>query len=65
MPHIEKIEDDIPTVSTIVAIGGHARWDDYEAFLGAHDATDPGKEGAGPTSRSSSTRRARRACPRA
>jgi long-chain acyl-CoA synthetase len=47
VPHIEKVEDDIPTVATIVAIGGHARWLDYEDFLGAHDATDPDKEGAG------------------
>jgi long-chain acyl-CoA synthetase len=47
VPHIEKIEADIPTVSRIVAIGGHARWDDYEAFLGAHDTTDPGFEGTG------------------
>src|SRR5262245_51952205 len=47
VPHIEKIEADIPMVSRIVAIGGHARWDDYEAFLGDHDTTDPGFEGAG------------------
>jgi long-chain acyl-CoA synthetase len=47
VPHIEKIEDDLPWVSKILAIGGHARWDDYEAFLGAQDATDPGKEGSG------------------
>jgi len=48
VPHIEKIEADIPTVETYVAIGGHARWDDYGAFLAAGDATDPGIEGAGP-----------------
>src|SRR4051794_22586058 len=47
VPHIEKVEDDIPTVATIVAIGGHARWLDYEEFLGAGDSTDPGNEGAG------------------
>jgi long-chain acyl-CoA synthetase len=47
VPHIEKIEQDISTVSTIVAIGGHTRWEDYEAFLTSHDATDPGTEGSG------------------
>jgi len=47
VPHIEKVEDDIPTVATIVAIGGHVRWLDYEEFLDAGDTTDPGKEGAG------------------
>jgi long-chain acyl-CoA synthetase len=47
VPHIEKIEADIPGVETIVAIGGHARWEDYESFLDAHDAVDPGAEGAG------------------
>jgi len=47
VPHIEKIEADIPTVSTIVAIGGHARWEDYEAFVAGHVATDPGTEGSG------------------
>ena len=34
-------------MSTIVAIGGHARWHDYETVLGAHDAIDPGVEPAG------------------
>jgi long-chain acyl-CoA synthetase len=47
LPHVEKIEADIPTVSRVIAIGGHARWDDYERFLGDHDATDPGVEGSG------------------
>src|SRR3954469_24478010 len=47
VPHIEKVEADIPTVSTIVAIGGHARWEDYEAFVAGHVATDPGTEGSG------------------
>src|SRR5262245_39785837 len=28
VPHIEKVEDELPGVSTIVAIGGHARWQD-------------------------------------
>jgi long-chain acyl-CoA synthetase len=47
-PHIEKIEGDMPTVTKIVAIGDHARWDNYGTLLGAHDATDPGAEGDGP-----------------
>ena len=44
VPHVEKIEDDLETITKTVAIGGHARWDDYEQFLGAQPATDPGAE---------------------
>jgi long-chain acyl-CoA synthetase len=47
VPHIEKIEEDLGTVSTIVAIGGYTKWQDYEAFVGAQNADDPGAEGAG------------------
>src|SRR5438105_3750666 len=43
-PHVEKIEEDLETVTTIIAIGDHARWHDYERFIGAHPATDPGAE---------------------
>ena len=42
--HVEKIEDELETITKYVAIGGHARWDDYEQFLGAQPATDPGAE---------------------
>ena len=47
VPHVEKIEGDLATISTIVAIGEHARWDSYERFLGAHPADDPGAEPVG------------------
>jgi len=42
VPHVEKIEDELTTVPTIIAIGGHARWEDYERWLGAQPADDPG-----------------------
>src|ERR1700682_5528650 len=32
IPHVEKIEDDLESVTTIIAIGDHARWEDYERF---------------------------------
>jgi long-chain acyl-CoA synthetase len=41
-PHVEKIEDELGSVRRIVAIGGHGRWDDYESWLSAQPATDPG-----------------------
>ena len=44
---VEKVEADLETVSTIVAIGGHDRWADYEDQLRAHDATDPGAQAQG------------------
>jgi long-chain acyl-CoA synthetase len=47
IPHVEKIENDLETITTIIAIGDHARWEDYERFLGAHPANDPGAEPAG------------------
>jgi long-chain acyl-CoA synthetase len=42
--HVEKIESDLTTVTTIVVIGDHARWENYDRFLGAHPADDPGAE---------------------
>jgi long-chain acyl-CoA synthetase len=42
--HAEKIEGDLETVDTIVAIGDHARWESYERLRDAQDATDPGAE---------------------
>jgi long-chain acyl-CoA synthetase len=44
---VEKIEPALDTVSTIIAIGGHDRWLEYEAFLGAHEAVDPMFESRG------------------
>ena len=46
IPHIEKIEPELRTVTTIIAIGGHPRWLDYEKFLAGGAVTDPGAEGA-------------------
>ncbi len=40
VPHVEKIEDELTSVSHILAIGGHARWDDYESLVAAHEPLD-------------------------
>ncbi len=45
--HVEKIEDELKTVTTIVAIGGHGEWVDYEELISAHPAEDPGAEPTG------------------
>ena len=44
---IEKVEADLPTVQTIVAVGGHDRWLDYETWLADQPVTDPGVTAAG------------------
>ena len=44
VPHVEKIEDELETVTKIVAIGDHARWEEYDRFVSAHPATDTGVE---------------------
>ncbi len=44
--HIEKVRDELTNVRTIVAIGGHEQWEDYEAWLGAQQAIDPGADTA-------------------
>jgi len=46
--HIEKIEGDLAPGTTIVAIGGHPGWTDYEELLASGDPTDPGVETKGP-----------------
>lgn len=38
---VERIEPSLGTVSTFVAVDGHARWRDYEALLAAHEPADP------------------------
>ncbi len=38
---IEAIEDTLTSVTTIVALGIHARWPHYEDWIAAHDAVDP------------------------
>jgi long-chain acyl-CoA synthetase len=45
--HIEKVESELGGVKTIVAIGGHDRWQDYEAWIADHPADDPGVQAAG------------------
>jgi long-chain acyl-CoA synthetase len=47
VPHLEKVEEDLPRVRTIVAIGGHSRWLDYEQWVGAQPADDPGASSRG------------------
>ena len=39
VPHVEKIEAELETVTTIVAIGGHDRWRDLRG-LGRRSPTD-------------------------
>jgi long-chain acyl-CoA synthetase len=38
---VEAIEKNFTTVKTIVAIGEHPRWPNYNDWIGAHDAIDP------------------------
>jgi long-chain acyl-CoA synthetase len=40
--HIEKVEEQLGRVHTIVAIGGHDRWHDYASWVGDDPADDPG-----------------------
>ena len=46
--HVEKIEGELSRVHTVVAIGGHERWTEYEAWVAPHPAEDPGVEPTGP-----------------
>src|SRR3546814_7762161 len=39
---VEKIEDQLATVRTIVAIGDHPRWVGYDQWIDAQPDTDPG-----------------------
>ncbi|MEY2464916.1 MAG: hypothetical protein QOH64_3054 [Acidimicrobiaceae bacterium] len=47
IPAIEKVEDQLAGVKTIVAIGGHDRWLDYEDWVSGQPADDPGAGSAG------------------
>jgi long-chain acyl-CoA synthetase len=47
IPHIEKIEDELHRVKTIVAIGGHSRYIDYAGWLDEQPAEDPGVDSHG------------------
>jgi long-chain acyl-CoA synthetase len=40
--HIEAVEDQMSSVSTVVAIGKHPKWAAYEAWLSAQPGRDPG-----------------------
>jgi long-chain acyl-CoA synthetase len=40
--HLEAIEDRLTTVSAIVAIGAHERWQGFEDWLSGHPDEDPG-----------------------
>ena len=65
VPHVEKIEDELTGVTTIVAIGGHARWEDYERWLERAAGRRPRARRSRPTtSRCSCTRRARPGLPK-
>jgi len=39
--HIEAIEADLSTVTTVIALGGHDRWTDYETWVDGQPADDP------------------------
>jgi long-chain acyl-CoA synthetase len=45
--HVEKIAGGLSRVHTIVAIGGHETWPDYDAWIGGQPAEDPGVVSAG------------------
>jgi long-chain acyl-CoA synthetase len=40
-PAVEQIEAQLTSVETIVAIGEHPRWPNYNDWIGSHPATDP------------------------
>ncbi|MGV3760441.1 MAG: long-chain-fatty-acid--CoA ligase [Actinomycetota bacterium] len=44
---VEKIEGDLATVRTIVALGDHPRWPAYERWIGEQPDTDPGHRSTG------------------
>src|SRR3546814_11009828 len=44
---VEKIEDQLATVRTIVAIGDHPRWVGYDQWIDAQPDTDPGVQATG------------------
>jgi long-chain acyl-CoA synthetase len=47
LEHVEKIEGGLERVHTIVAIGGHERWPDFDSWISAHAAEDPGVPATG------------------
>jgi long-chain acyl-CoA synthetase len=47
VPHLEKIRSQLPTVRSVVAIGGHDEWVDYEQWVERSRDEDPGWQPAG------------------
>ncbi|HEX5946309.1 MAG TPA: long-chain-fatty-acid--CoA ligase [Acidimicrobiales bacterium] len=45
--HVEKIEDTLERVETVIAIGGHDRWPAYDDWVAGQAADDPGVESTG------------------
>ncbi len=45
--HVEKIEDELRHVDTVIAIGGHDRWPAYQDWVGGHPSEDPAVPPAG------------------
>ena len=41
VPVLEAIADSLTTVGTILVIGGHEKFQDYEEWVSAHDSVDP------------------------
>ena len=44
LAHLDKIEDQLETVTTVVVIGGDAKHESYEPWLAAQSPDDPGVE---------------------
>ena len=42
VPVLDAIESELTTVKKVIVVGGHAKHEDYEAWLGAQPAEDPG-----------------------
>ncbi|HZM31438.1 MAG TPA: long-chain-fatty-acid--CoA ligase [Acidimicrobiales bacterium] len=47
VPAVERIEGDLRRVHTIVAVGGHERWPDYEDWVAGRPTDDPGVASVG------------------
>jgi long-chain acyl-CoA synthetase len=42
VPHVERIEEGLDRVHTVVAVGGHDRWVDYDDWMAGQPTDDPG-----------------------
>ncbi|MEM1335136.1 MAG: AMP-binding protein, partial [Actinomycetota bacterium] len=45
VPILDEIADQLPKVETVVVIGGHERFEAYDAWVDRFDAVDPGADG--------------------